>query len=470
MSSKSELHFPGTVDTSSLNNGNPTFLVSADGQFHFSVSLDAVSMAGGSQSIFDIEHGIFSSAGGVAAAADAMPELHAVDEGLDAFSFAVAGGGEPAVNWANAGRDGDGYSATHAGPLHANGFTLDLGGVTVLDQLQDGPAGFSTGGTGGWPGALSDGGAQSEPFQAFDAHWSAAGPSVAADLSAGIADARGGGGSQAGGGGGHGGGGGGNGGGGGGVLTTYTSGDLAVSDANEFNIHIEFGGSWTSQQQAIVTWAADLWSSIITGDVRDDTDLDGNFVDDIVISMSVGRIDGSGNPLFGNVLAQTQIFAVRDPGSVDEWLPVTSSITLDSTDLKNSVNQGWSGTWDSIILHEMGHALGFAGLIFDNLGLVDSSGNFAGANAIAAYGTGATSVPLEQGGGAGTAGSHWDEDTFLLDGLTASNELMTGYIVLNEQTYLSDTTVAAMADLGYQVQDPSIGSSYLTIDNHLLLV
>lgn len=475
MSGKSDFHFPGTVDTSSLSDGNQTFLVSADGQFHFPVSLDAISVAGGNASIFDFEHGIFGSAGEAAAVPDAVPELHALDAGLDAISFADASGDVPAVNWANAVRDdAGGLPTTHADPLHTSAFTLDFHGVTFVDQLQGGLAEFSTGGpAAGWPGALSDDGALTAQFQAFDAGSIPAGPSAATDISSGTVDARGGGGSQPGGGGGgtHGGGGGNGGGGGGGsgggLLTTYTTGDLAVSDASEFNIHIEFGGSWTAQQQAVVTWAADLWSSIITGDVRDDTDLNGNFVDDIVISMDVGRIDGKGNPLTGDVLAQTQIIAVRDPGSVDQWLPVTSSILLDSTDLKDSVNQGWSGTWDSIIMHEMGHALGFAGIIFDPLGLVDSFGNFAGQNAVAAYGSGAP-VPLEQDGGAGTAGSHWDEASFAPDGVTMSNELMTGYVMQNEQTYLSDTTVAAMADLGYQVQDPSVGS-YLMIDNHLLL-
>lgn len=266
-----------------------------------------------------------------------------------------------------------------------------------------------------------------------------------------------------------GGGGGHTGGGGSGLLTTYTSGDPNVSDTNEFNIQINFSGSWTAQEQAVVTWAADLWSKIITSDVRNDTDLNGNPVDDIVISISTGRIDGSGNPLTGDILAQTQITAVRDPGSIDEWLPVTASIKLDSTDLKNSITGGWSGTWDSIVLHEMGHALGFAGIVFGNLGLVDSSGNFIGANALAAYGGGAVSIPLENDGGSGTAGSHWDEVSFAPNGQQMSNELMTGWLNKNEQTYLSDTTVGALADLGYHVQDPSVGSSYLVIDNHLLL-
>jgi hypothetical protein len=50
-----------------------------------------------------------------------------------------------------------------------------------------------------------------------------------------------------------------------------------------------------------------------------------------------------------------------------------------------------------------------------------------------------------------------------------SNELMTGYFVSGEQTYLSDTTIGALADLGYVVQDPSLQSNFVPVDSHLLL-
>jgi hypothetical protein len=262
------------------------------------------------------------------------------------------------------------------------------------------------------------------------------------------------------------GGGGGSGGGGGTLLTTYTSGDPNVADSQEFNITINFSGSWTSAQQSIVTRAADLLSKIIVGDVMDDINPYTNLpVDDIVINVSTGRIDGNGNPLTGNVLAQTSITSYRDAGTVDEFLPVSANIKLDSTDLKNSVSGGWFGTWDDIILHEMTHAIGFAGLIFANLNLLDSSGNFIGANALAAYSAGGNiPVPVESGGGSGTAGSHWSETDFAPNGTPMSNELMTGYVAYNEQTYLSDTTVAALADLGYTVLDPSAGIDYLAVN------
>ena len=250
------------------------------------------------------------------------------------------------------------------------------------------------------------------------------------------------------------------GGGGGGarLVSTYTSGNPAVDDANEFNIQINFSGKWTPQQQAVVEWAADFYSQLITADVRDDTDLSGNPVDDIAITISSIPLDGS-----GGFLALSGPTAVRDPGSVDQWLPVTASIFLDATDLKD---HSLSGTWDAIILHEIGHSLGFVGGLFGVLGLTDGAGHFTGANAEAAYGG---PVPLEDTGGSSTAGSHWDEDTFAPNGELMSNELMTGFFVPGETTLLSDTTIGALADLGYHVQDPSVGSSMI-VDSHLLIV
>jgi Leishmanolysin len=479
MSAENQFYFPGSQDATSMTGDNQSFFVPTEGQFYFSGSQVGISLGDDSKSVFDLQHGIFGD-DGAASLASAVDDsgnthasaFHALDLSIDATAPSIPGDaldGSMAASASGGVYDGADPLTSHTGHVainHANGLNIQANDTFIIEQLQNQLASLSSdGASAGWAGVLNGDNAQAQHFQTFDAPADAAGPSFDPGGFAGLIDAKGGnGGAHSGGGGG-----GSGGGGGGGLLTSYTSGDPSVSDANEFNIHIDFGGSWTSQEQAIVTWAADLWSHIITTDVRDDTDLNGNPVDDIAISMNVGRIDGSGNPITGDILAETQITAVRDPGSVDQWLPVTSSILLDSTDLKNSITQGWSGTWDTIIMHEMGHALGFAGIIFDNLGLVDSFGNFTGANAVAAYGTGATSVPLEQDGGSGTAGSHWDEATFAPNGVSMSNELMTGYVVPNEQTYLSDTTVGAMADLGYHVQDPSVGSSYLTIDNHLLL-
>src|SRR5262249_23114472 len=54
-----------------------------------------------------------------------------------------------------------------------------------------------------------------------------------------------------------------------------------------------------------------------------------------------------------------------------------------------------------------------------------------------------SSVPLETGGGSGTAGVHWSESTF-------GNELMTGYIG-GVPDPLSILTIGSLQDMGYLV-------------------
>ena len=54
---------------------------------------------------------------------------------------------------------------------------------------------------------------------------------------------------------------------------------------------------------------------------------------------------------------------------------------------------------------------------------------------------GVAGVAVEQDGGAGTRDSHWDDQTF-------GNEIMTGYININDN-YMSDMTIASLEDLGY---------------------
>jgi hypothetical protein len=63
---------------------------------------------------------------------------------------------------------------------------------------------------------------------------------------------------------------------------------------------------------------------------------------------------------------------------------------------------------------------------------------------------GASFVPVELGGGSGTANGHWDEaDGGGADGAFAGgkDELMTGW--LGSSTFVSNTTIASFADIGY---------------------
>lgn len=115
---------------------------------------------------------------------------------------------------------------------------------------------------------------------------------------------------------------------------------------------------------------------------------------------------------------------------------------------------------DEVIVHEMGHVLGFSGGIFNlnipgvfqrfllaNPNTVDP--RFLGQHAIAMYTAmgGKGIIPIESTPcGAGTRNSHWDEFTFF-------NELMTGFLngaSANFINPMSPMTAAAMRDLGYK--------------------
>ncbi|TFG51348.1 MAG: hypothetical protein E4H37_08025 [Gemmatimonadales bacterium] len=138
-----------------------------------------------------------------------------------------------------------------------------------------------------------------------------------------------------------------------------------------------------------------------------------------------------------------------------------------------------AGLLEEVILHEMGHVLGF-GTVWNLLGLLqnpscggtgptcnpDNSGadtHFDGANAITSFdnvgGTAWTlgsKVPVENTlFGRGTRDSHWRESTFV-------NELMTGLINAGANP-LSEVTVASLLDMGYVVNIP--GADPYTLGN-----
>jgi hypothetical protein len=258
------------------------------------------------------------------------------------------------------------------------------------------------------------------------------------------------------------GGGSGGGGGGGGGGTGFTPPTYTAGAAGGYNITIEFKGSnWTTDLYADFRAAADRLASFITGDIPNvAVIMKGGVqtVDDILITAELKTIDG-----INGVLGQAGPTSIRNDGS---YLPATATMQFDIADAQNFHNMasGASNLFAVIVTHEMLHSVGF-GSIWSYKNLV-VGGEFQGAGAEAQYaalvGHAVTGVPVEQDGGSGTAGSHWDEDTF-------HGELMTGYI--NTTPYganstpdpLSKMTVASLGDLGYQV---NLNAS--TIDGYVL--
>jgi hypothetical protein len=108
----------------------------------------------------------------------------------------------------------------------------------------------------------------------------------------------------------------------------------------------------------------------------------------------------------------------------------------------------------------MAHVMGFGTLWTDNGVYLNNTGQYTGPAALSIYKVefsqpSATFIPVELGGGPGTANGHWNE----VDGGSALTgivsplgdmqfELMTGWI--NTPYFISQTTVASFVDIGFQ--------------------
>ena len=236
---------------------------------------------------------------------------------------------------------------------------------------------------------------------------------------------------------------------------------LALTTASHavtvFDIVIDFGSStFTTSQQAAFTNAEATWENLITSykttGVTTGTTL--------TISANNPVIDGAGGtlgsagPSTGNSFGGSYLYAL------------TGSMSFDSADVAALET---AGTLEAVILHEMAHVIGI-GTLWSSSGVglpgyqelyVDGTGQYTGATGLAAYQQefvgqeSATFVPVELGGGGGTANGHWNEGdggfatgiTRISDGQDMNLMLMSGW--LNGGSYISDTTLGSFEDMGY---------------------
>ena len=237
--------------------------------------------------------------------------------------------------------------------------------------------------------------------------------------------------------------------------------------AGTFKIQIRYaaGTDPSSAQRAAFEAAAARWTQMILrggapypiheGDVGCG-DLNGETVDGVVITADLKPIDG-----VGKVLGSAGPCILRD----EDLLPAQGYMQFDTADLETLEARG---QLQQVILHEMGHVLGF-GTLWD---IIASTGrttayllrtpaddptfqgaasHFALVGLAGGVGFGWTAVPVENTGEAGTAFAHWRESTF-------GQELMTGW--LNPGTNpLSALTIDQFRDLGYVVND-ALGEPY----------
>ena len=134
-----------------------------------------------------------------------------------------------------------------------------------------------------------------------------------------------------------------------------------TANAGGYNITVRYLGDITNAQLLAFAEAELRWESIITGDLADVNDnlpanscgdnpaTDGPF-DDLTIFVTIEPIDGP----FG-VLGQAGPCFVRVPGD----LTVIGRMQFDEDDMELLEGEG---SLQAVILHEMGHVLGFGTL------------------------------------------------------------------------------------------------------------
>lgn len=231
----------------------------------------------------------------------------------------------------------------------------------------------------------------------------------------------------------------------------------AAAPTSNFTITLQnIGPAISPTRQAAFDNAKTRWQTVITGDLPDfngsnigntgpncgNVNLTGVTIDDLLIFFQLDSIDGP-----GQILGSAGPCFIRSSNN----LTIVGIMRFDTADVAGLEG---NGSLNDVILHEMGHVLGYGTLwtTFNLLqGACTTTPTYTGANAVAGF-TGSnggigTTVPVEnfQPGACnnGTRDSHWEEDIF-------RSEVMTGFISGTVRP-LSLTSVRQFQDLGYVV-------------------
>jgi hypothetical protein len=270
-----------------------------------------------------------------------------------------------------------------------------------------------------------------------------------------------------------------------GVLFVFALASSAHADIMTFTL--SFTGNaqsnLTSGEQQLFQEGIDFWDDVIIGH-RDGVARSWNLnVDTISQAASGGGVLlGSAGPsgvIQSNVVAgshtsNNRFFISTGGSSRFNTHPDAGTLTLDT------------------IKHEIGHALG-VGTLWENNEVYNDgisgnssrtlaggvAGEFMGANGLAAFqaefvGQGSAAfIPVELGGGGGTAHGHWNESddfgqtaTGIVDfmGRDMRNELMTGFAAPGDD-FFSNMTRQSLVDIGFDVTAavPEPGSTAILI-------
>jgi hypothetical protein len=167
-------------------------------------------------------------------------------------------------------------------------------------------------------------------------------------------------------------------------------------------------------------------------------------IDDAYICAEEKIMDGPGGVFAVGFPLYTRASDKINPLTGEKYrVTLTGHILFDTADLEDLMN---SGEFDSVVLHEMAHALG-AGTLWEENGLyTPGSGTYAtGTHADDAWKSMGCSgpLPIELDFGGGTMDVHWDEECL-------KAEILTG-VKAGASQPISNITIGSLEDIGYIV-------------------
>ena len=244
-----------------------------------------------------------------------------------------------------------------------------------------------------------------------------------------------------------------------GAMVTFTATATNENGTGGLSIELLFIDQPAALQRQAFDDAVSRWAALIpvklepvpvnlaAGACRSNSPGINQVVDDLLVFVSLEFIDG-----VGGTLGAAGVCSARQSNG----LPIVASLRLDTGDL--ALFEG-TGRLVDLILHELGHALGF-GTLWASKGFLENPSlanigadtHFDGPSAVTAFDavggdvyTGGQKVPVENEDGVGSRDSHWRLAVF-------RNELMTGLLTAGANP-LSRVTVASLGDLGYVVDE-----------------
>jgi hypothetical protein len=232
--------------------------------------------------------------------------------------------------------------------------------------------------------------------------------------------------------------------------------DLGPLDDGQFDITVVFASDDvpTSYINAFDD-AIERWEEIITGDLSYAFVEGYGYVDDILIEVAIEDIELSFEGVEQKILAISSVLDQRDDAISTDALPTYSRIVINPEEVGSLLNL------DEFVANTIGRALGF-GALWEEFGIVqmiDGVATYVGSNGLREMAELSDDLngvnALEDGENGGLAAQYWSEDVLDEELMTSSVELRRPDVGAGAfgvpDNPISDLTIAAMEDLGYEV-------------------